>query len=58
MVSTPVKISNKLLASVPEGDEEGKFSKEFRISLLQGRLDLKEGRAFSHEEVKRLLKLK
>jgi len=48
---------NKLLSLVPEGDEEGRYTHAFRVGLLQARLDVKEGRVFPHEEVKRRLGL-
>jgi len=38
------EILNKLLALVPEGDEEGRYTQAFRVSLLEARLDIKEGR--------------
>ena len=47
----------KLLSLVPEGDEEGRYTNAFRVGLLQARLDVKEGRVLSHEEVKRRLGL-
>src|SRR5256885_9773234 len=43
---------NKLLSLVPEGDEEGPYTHAFRLGLLQARLDVKEGRVLTHEEVK------
>jgi hypothetical protein len=43
----------KLMALVPEGDEEGHYAPAFRLGLLQARLDIKQGRLVSHEEVKR-----
>lgn len=51
------EIVNKLLALVPEGDEEGTYSREFRIGLLDARLDLKEGRVLEHERIKKRLGL-
>jgi len=48
---------NKLLALVPEGDEEGPYKHAFRLGLLQARLDVKEGRVLAHDEVKRRLGL-
>jgi len=38
------EILNKLLALVPEGDEEGRYTQAFRVGLLEARLDIKEGR--------------
>ncbi len=51
------ELINKLLALVPEGDEEGTYSHAFRLGLLQARLDIKEGRVLSHDELKRRLGL-
>ena len=51
------ELINKLLALVPEGDEEGTYAHAFRLGLLQARLDIKEGRVLSHDELKRRLGL-
>ena len=51
------ELINKLLALVPEGDEEGTDTHAFRLGLLQARLDIKEGRVLSHDELKRRLGL-
>ncbi|HEY5605299.1 MAG TPA: hypothetical protein VIL45_02125 [Thermoplasmata archaeon] len=51
------ELINKLLALVPEGDEEGTYTHAFRLGLLQARLDIKEGRVLSHDELKRRLGL-
>ncbi|VVB66491.1 Uncharacterised protein [Candidatus Gugararchaeum adminiculabundum] len=48
---------NKFLSLVPEGDDEGKYSQEFRIGLLNARLDTMAGRFISHEDVKKKLGL-
>jgi len=50
-------ILNKLIELVPEGDEEGKYTSEFRIGLMNARLDLKKGRVISHEKLKKSLGL-
>ncbi len=47
----------KLLSLIPESDDEGKFTDEFRIGLLNARLDTLQGRTISHEEVKKRLGL-
>ena len=49
------EVLNKLLALVPEGDEEGLYTQSFRVVLLRARLDLKEGRLVDHERVKKRL---
>jgi hypothetical protein len=38
------ELMSKLIALVPEGDEEGSYSRAFRLGLLQARLDIGEGR--------------
>jgi hypothetical protein len=48
---------NKLLALVPEGDEEGKYTDSFRMGLLQAKLDIKEGRVVPDDVVRRRLGL-
>ena len=48
---------NKLLALVPEGDEEGKYTQAFRVGLLEARLDVKEGRLTPLREAKKRLGL-
>jgi len=51
------ELVGKLLALVPEGDEEGRYSGAFRVGLLNARLDIKEGRLTDHREVKKRLGL-
>jgi hypothetical protein len=51
-------VLNKLLQLVPEGDDEGKYAEDFRIGLLNAKLDLKHGRAIPHDALKRQLGLK
>ena len=48
------EVLNKLLALVPEGDEEGLYTQSFRVGLLGARLEFKEGRVVDHERVKQL----
>ena len=45
------EILTMLLKLVPEGDDEGKFTPEFRRSLLEGLLY--EGPRISHEDLRR-----
>lgn len=40
-------IINKLLELVPEGDDEGRYTDEFRIGLLNARISLRKGRTIS-----------
>ena len=51
------EVLSKLLALVPEGDDEGKYTKAFRVGLLQARLDFRAGRVTDHEMVKKRLGL-
>jgi hypothetical protein len=48
---------NKLLKLIPAGDDEGEFTNEFRIGLLNARLDVLRGRTIPHSEVKKRLGL-
>ncbi|MEM3556166.1 MAG: hypothetical protein QXF56_05590 [Candidatus Micrarchaeia archaeon] len=48
---------NKLLELIPERDDEGEYTDEFRLELLNAKLDLNKGRVFSHSEVKKSLGL-
>lgn len=48
---------NKLLSLIPSEDDEGRFTDQFRIALLNARLDVAAGRTMSHDEVKRRLGL-
>lgn len=45
------EILGMLLKLVPEGDDEDKFTDEFRLSLLEGLLY--DGPRISHEDLKR-----
>jgi hypothetical protein len=45
------------MSLIPEGDEEGKYTPEFRASLLRGLLDDRAGRYKTHDQVKRELGL-
>lgn len=51
------EIINALIDIIPEGDDEGRYSSDFRASLLRGLLDIKNGRAHSTEEVRERLGL-
>jgi len=50
-------VIEKLLALVPDGDEEGKYSDEFRAGLLEALFDAKQGRVYSFGQVKKELGL-
>lgn len=48
---------NRLLALIPDGDEEGPYADAFRLGLLQAREDFRHGRLVDHSDVKRRLGL-
>jgi len=50
------EILGMLLRLVPEGDNEGRFKPEFRLSLLEGLLY--DGPRISHEDMRREFGLK
>ncbi|MDD3160040.1 MAG: hypothetical protein PHQ98_03670 [Candidatus ainarchaeum sp.] len=50
-------VLNKLLALVPEGDDEGKYTSEFRAGLLQSLVESKMGKTITHEQLKKELGL-
>jgi len=45
----------KLMPLIPEGDDEGTFTDEFRIGLLNARFDILHGRIVSHDDLKKRL---
>ena len=51
------EVIGKLLALVPEGDEEGKYSDEFRAGLLEAHFEAKQGKVISFDKVKKELGL-
>jgi hypothetical protein len=51
------ELLNKLIALVPEGDDEGLYTDSFRIGLLSARLDIRERRVTDHDLVKKRLGL-
>jgi len=51
------ELLRKLIALVPEGDDEGPYTQAFRIGLLEARLDVKEGRLIPLREAKKRLGL-
>jgi hypothetical protein len=51
------ELVNHLMSLIPEGDDEGKYTEEFRAGLLRAELDVRAGRVLSHEEVKKRLGL-
>ena len=51
------EVLNKLLALIPEGDDEGTYSDAFRLGLLSAHLDIRAGRVIDHAVVKKRLGL-
>ncbi|MCP4646387.1 MAG: hypothetical protein GY852_01460 [bacterium] len=51
------ELINTLLDLVPSGDDEGKYSEEFKASLLRSLSDMKHGRVYSLKEVEAALGL-
>ena len=51
------EVLNKLLALVPEGDDEGEYTVEFRAGLLQSLAESKAGKFITHEQLKKELGL-
>ena len=51
------ELVNKLIALVPEGDDEGLYTDSFRIGLLSARLDIRARRVTDHDLVKKRLGL-
>jgi hypothetical protein len=51
------EVLDRLLALVPEGDDEGVYTQAFRVGLLDAMLDVREGRLVDHAQVKRRLGL-
>lgn len=49
------EILNKLIDLIPSGDDEGEYTDEFKASLFKSLLDIKHGRVYSHEEMKKAL---
>lgn len=48
---------NSLMEMIPEGDDEGKYTKEFRASILRGLLNIRKGNVYAEEEVRKELGL-
>jgi len=49
------ELLNALMDLIPSEDDEGKYTDEFRASLLRSLLDIKHGKVHSMEEVKKTL---
>ncbi len=50
-------VIGKLIALVPEGDDEGKYSDDFRAGLLEALFESKQGKHIPLERVKKELGL-
>ena len=51
------ELINKLLALVPAGNDEGEYTDEFRVGLLNARLESLHGKGISHEQAKKIMGL-
>jgi hypothetical protein len=49
------EVIDALMALIPEGDDEGEYTSEFRTSLVRGLLDIKSGRTYTTEEMRKKL---
>ena len=49
------QIISKLLRFIPTGDDEGEYTSEFRLELLNAKLEVIEGQLIDHEKVKEIL---
>ena len=49
------ELLNALMSLIPEGDEEGVYTEDFRASLLRSLLDVKKKNTHTTEEVKKQL---
>ena len=49
------ELLSSLIDLIPKGDDEGEYTDEFRASLLRSLSDIKHGKVYSVEDVKRQL---
>ena len=49
------EVIRKLIELIPKGDEEGEYTEEFRIGLLNARLNLKHGKKMGLSKAKEKL---
>jgi len=52
------ELLNKLMELIPKEDDEGKYTNEFRVSLLNAKIDTLKGRTYSLSDVKKSLGMK
>ena len=51
------ELLNRLLSLVPAGDDEGEYTEDFRIGLLNAKIQLRKAETHTHNEVKKRLGL-
>ena len=51
------QLLNELLNFVPTGDDEGKYTDEFRASLVKAHADIRAGRVIPFEKIKKQMGL-
>lgn len=51
------ELINSLIGMIPAGDDEGKYTREFRASILRGLLDIQKGSVSSEDDVRKELGL-
>ena len=51
------ELIRKLIGLVPKGDDEGEYKDQFRVSLLNAKIDVMEKRTYPLSEVKKTLRL-
>ena len=60
MEEIKMKLSSKqkkLLDKTPKGDDEGEYTEEFRLGLMNAKIEFASGKILTLEEVQRKLKL-
>ncbi len=50
-------VLNRLMALIPAGDDQGEYSDEFMIGLLNAKLQVRQGQTVSHSQAKKSLGL-
>ena len=51
------EVLNNLMGLIPEGDDEGKYTKDFRAGLLRAKLQISRGQTIPHEKLMKRLGL-
>lgn len=52
------ELLESLLELVPAKDDEGEYTEEFKASLLRSLRDIKQGKVYSMQEIKKMLGIK